>query len=96
MLPKFLERKVFQCCSAAVMQSERVRLRLRLRRNGKCETPRPQGGAFRKGNLIFIVPLDPLCLSTHCAPRPIGPLNPAYKAGLAEHLPVKVQNPNDK
>ncbi len=38
----------------------------------KCEAPRPQGGASRKGNLIYIVPLDP-----------------AYKAGLAGHLPVK-------
>jgi len=36
------------------------------------EAPRPQGGASRKGNLIYIVPLDP-----------------AYKAGLAGHLPVK-------
>jgi len=35
------------------------------------EAPRPQGGASRKGNLIYIVPLDP-----------------AYKAGLAGHLPV--------
>jgi hypothetical protein len=26
----------------------------------------------------------------------IVPLYPAYKAGLAGHLPVKVQNPNDK
>jgi hypothetical protein len=31
-----------------------------------------KGGASRKGNLIYIVPLDP-----------------AYKAGLAGHLPVK-------
>jgi hypothetical protein len=37
-----------------------------------CEAPRPQGGASRKGNLIYIVPLDP-----------------AYRAGLAGHLPVK-------
>ena len=44
-----------------------------------CEAPRPQGGASRKRNLIF-----------HCAPRPIGPLDPAYKAGLAGHLPVKI------
>jgi len=29
-----------------------------------------------------------LCPSTHWAPRPIGLLYPAYKAGLAEHLPV--------
>ena len=29
---------------------------------------------------FFIVPLDPL-----------GPSNPAYKAGLAGHLPVKVR-----
>jgi len=35
------------------------------------EAPRPLGGASRKGNLIYIVPLDP-----------------AYKAGLAGHLPV--------
>jgi len=35
------------------------------------EAPRLQGGASRKGNLIYIVPLDP-----------------AYKAGLAGHLPV--------
>jgi hypothetical protein len=33
-----------------------------------------QGGASRKGNFIYIVPLDP-----------------AYKAGLAGHLPVKVE-----
>jgi hypothetical protein len=38
---------------------------------GICEAPRPQGGASRKGNLIYIVPLDP-----------------AYKAGLAGHLPA--------
>jgi hypothetical protein len=38
----------------------------------KCEAPRPQGGASRKRNTVFIVPLDP-----------------AYKAGLAGHLPVK-------
>ena len=37
-----------------------------------CEAPRPQDGASRKGNLIYIVPLDP-----------------AYRAGLAGHLPVK-------
>jgi len=41
----------------------------------KSEAPRPQGGASRKGNRIF-----------HCAPRPIGPLDPAYKAGLVGHL----------
>jgi len=40
--------------------------------NNSSEAPRPQGGASRKGNLIYIVPLDP-----------------AYKAGLAGHLPVK-------
>ena len=40
-------------------------------RNRKSEAPRPQGGASRKGNIIYIVPLDP-----------------AYKAGLARHLPV--------
>jgi len=45
--------------------------------NAKCEAPRPQGGASRKGNLIYIVPLDP-----------------AYKAGLAGHLPVKAQSSN--
>jgi len=39
------------------------------------EAPRPQGGASRKGNLIYIVPLDP-----------------AYKAGLAGHLPVKADH----
>ena len=38
------------------------------------EAPRPQGGASRKRNTIFVVPLDP-----------------AYKAGLAGHLPVKSQ-----
>jgi len=37
-----------------------------------CEAPRPQGGASRKGNFVYIVPLDP-----------------AYKAGLAGHVPVK-------
>jgi hypothetical protein len=35
------------------------------------ESPRPQGGASRKGNFVHIVPLDP-----------------AYKAGLAGHVPV--------
>jgi len=39
------------------------------------EAPRPQGGASRKGNFIYIVPLDP-----------------AYKAGLAGHLPAKCLN----
>jgi hypothetical protein len=34
--------------------------------------PANKGRASRKGNLIYIVPLDP-----------------AYKAGLARHLPVK-------
>jgi hypothetical protein len=38
---------------------------------GESEASRPQGGASRKGNLIYIVPLDP-----------------AYKAGLAGHLPA--------
>ncbi len=37
------------------------------------EAPRPQGGASRKGGLIYIVPLDP-----------------AYKAGLARHLPARM------
>jgi hypothetical protein len=37
-----------------------------------CEAPRPQGGASRKRNTVFIVPLDP-----------------AYKAGLAGHLPAR-------
>jgi hypothetical protein len=46
----------------------------------KSEDPRPQGGTSRKGNVIF-----------DCAPRPIGPLDPAYKAGLAGHLPVKIR-----
>jgi hypothetical protein len=40
--------------------------------NCKCEAPRPQAGASRKGNVVHIVPLDP-----------------AYKAGLVWHLPVK-------
>ncbi len=25
----------------------------------KCEAPRPQGGASRKGSFVYIVPLDP-------------------------------------
>jgi hypothetical protein len=39
------------------------------------EAPRAQPGASRKGDLFYLVPLDP-----------------AYMAGLAGHLPVKVQN----
>jgi hypothetical protein len=41
------------------------------------EAPCPQGRASRKGNFIYIVPLDP-----------------AYKAGLAGHLPAIPLQPN--
>jgi hypothetical protein len=47
----------------------------RIREN---ESPCPQGGASRKRNLVYIVPLDP-----------------AYKAGLTGHLPVKERNEDD-
>jgi len=40
---------------------------------------------------FFIVSLDPLGSSTHWASRPIGPLDSTSKAGLAGHLPVKLQ-----
>jgi len=42
--------------------------------NPKAKLPAHKGGASRKGNFIYIVPLDP-----------------ASKAGLAGHLPVKCQ-----
>jgi len=32
-----------------------------------------------------------LCPSAHWASQPIGPLKPAYKAGLAGHLPAKIR-----
>jgi hypothetical protein len=47
----------------------------RIYQNHKCEAPRPQGGASRKGSFVHIVPLDL-----------------AYKAGLAGHVPVKWQS----
>jgi hypothetical protein len=50
--------------------------------------PAHRAGLPGKEISFLIVPLDPLCLSTHWASRPIGPLNPAYKAWLAGHLLV--------
>ena len=41
---------------------------------------------------FFLVPLDPLGLSSHWVSQPIGPLNPAYKTVLVGHLPVNVTN----
>ena len=42
------------------------------------------GSRMRANEISFFIgPLDPLC------PRPIGPLDSAYKAGLAGYLPVK-------
>jgi hypothetical protein len=45
----------------------------------KCEAPRPQGGASRKGSFAYIVPLDPAYkagLAGHAPAKGMSSLNP--------------------
>jgi hypothetical protein len=42
-----------------MMKSKCQSSNVKLNQKGKCEAPRPQGGASRKGSFVHIAPLDP-------------------------------------